>query len=444
MSPTLTRTYLFNVRATDSDGNSDLTHVVLFVEGTPDPDQLVALQPMDCTGMLVSPSNDTEMPDVYGSDGLNANFQLHWSNPSHGQLEYDAYYPWYSERCTYIPDPNYRGLDSVDYYWTYEMLNDTGQPIGPAQTNVGHVVLQDGPWVGLTTENLDNSSDNSSLAVGTTSHVTLTLDNIRDNSVATAERWYLQYDPSVIRVYDSNGNEILPGEAWDDNLEWSGHSDVELVKDQWQTQLTVVTVGPGTTSLSATSVLWNNLTNDAGMQPPNWGSDSTSTLNYAVSGCSCSSNCGCSPDNPDGDLLHGNLTSQPGSDSTQGLILPTYNSQGDSQPIIAMNYTFSSDETVPQCLEVSLSGFGSSQPVYYSTAGYNPGDTVRLAIQTDAASLATGPYSYTLTVTEYRNSVATSSRTTAGPMTSSTAPTASSASTGGLAIWTRSCLAPAA
>ena len=160
--------------------------------------------------------------------------------------------------------------------------------------------IQVGPWVDLT-PGYTYTDDDGSFLLGTTTNVTLSLNSVRDDG-PTAERWFLDFDPSVIRVYGPDGIEILPG-----NSGW-GHSETEIFGGQIQIPLTVKTIGPGDTALTATTQLWGY-----GDYPTfGWGLDTSSELvfNVAADTCGTVTNCGCSSDAPNGDLLHGNTTSQ--------------------------------------------------------------------------------------------------------------------------------------
>ena len=74
------------------------------------------------------------------------------------------------------------------------------------------------------------------------------------------------------------------------------------------------------------------------------------------------------------------------------------------QPIFIDQYQLP-NTSIPATVKASLSlnGTGYSSPAQYSTSGFNPGDIMEIALQTDASSLSTGRYPYTITLTDGNN-----------------------------------------
>ena len=81
-------------------------------------------------------------------------------------------------------------------------------------------------------------------------------------------------------------------------------------------------------------------------------------------------------------------------------------SGGDStRPIVWDDYLLPESGTLPDYLKVTLNFAGIvSTPEYFSTAGFDAGDKVRVAAQVETSPLPTGSYQYTLSVQECYNS----------------------------------------
>ncbi len=90
-----------------------------------------------------------------------------------------------------------------------------------------------------------------------------------------------------------------------------------------------------------------------------------------------------------------------------GGVLGLINSSlGNPHPIIAYEDFFPVGQTVPEKIKVELAFGGIAVPaVWYSTTGFVAGDTYRVAVMADAATLPTGTYDYTLTLTKYTGGV---------------------------------------
>ncbi len=74
------------------------------------------------------------------------------------------------------------------------------------------------------------------------------------------------------------------------------------------------------------------------------------------------------------------------------------------QPIFIDQYQLPSTN-IPATVKatLSLNGTAYATPARYSTAGFNPGDIMEIALQTDASSLPTGRYPYTISLTDGNN-----------------------------------------
>jgi YD repeat-containing protein len=79
----------------------------------------------------------------------------------------------------------------------------------------------------------------------------------------------------------------------------------------------------------------------------------------------------------------------------------TYNSTAaDPRPIFLDRYTLDPGLSEPPTVAAVLTFNGvQASPVYFDTSLLNPGDTMQIALQADATGLATGRYSYSITVT---------------------------------------------
>ncbi|MCD4728702.1 MAG: putative Ig domain-containing protein, partial [Pirellulales bacterium] len=256
--------YQFDVKATDSTGHVDVRHVVLGVhvlyQG------YIATQIATNTYAAVEENSGVNQISVMGigSELMSyCNGVLYIdAPPAHGTLQLD---PDYLGCVLYAPDLDYRGLDTFAYHWEYEILDYwhpyTLPPLGRAETNVSQQQIQVGNWVDLEVEE-EYAEDQAVLAVGGKTTTTLTLQNPRADGVSTPGFWELNFNPDLIRVYDTSGKEILPPPSM--SCGWPGSTFLETVADQKQITLTVVGVSAGQAELTAS---WNA-----------WGGEHDSTL----------------------------------------------------------------------------------------------------------------------------------------------------------------------
>ena len=108
------------------------------------------------------------------------------------------------------------------------------------------------------------------------------------------------------------------------------------------------------------------------------------------------------------------------------LALPSYNSNvaplvfqydstaADPRPLIVVHHPLDPALSTPSKTSVQLTFNGSAgSTYYYATSAFNPGDYAQFAVQADATGLATGRYSYSTQVVDYRatNTTATYSGT---------------------------------
>ena len=96
---------------------------------------------------------------------------------------------------------------------------------------------------------------------GDTTTLTLTLDNPRvDQDIPDVGAWCLAFDRSVVRVYDSDGREILPSGLWSQFDTGSGTRTMAILGTQPLTiTLTVKAVGPGDTNITGYWVPWRGI-----------------------------------------------------------------------------------------------------------------------------------------------------------------------------------------
>ena len=249
--------YQFELQATDSADKVDLRHVVLGVD--------VAYQGLGHT-IIATNTYPTVAKDscanrisvLHAGDGeqlLVSNGQLFIDvAPTHGALALD---PNTLGGVLYTPAPGYGGLDEFYYHWEYDEFNYNSpyEKIGTASTNVSREQIQVGNWVDLVPETTYEPGK-SLLAVGDSETTTLTLQNPRGDGIPAAGYWALNFERSMIRVYDGNGNEILPWSPWT-----GGATFLETVPYQKQITVTVVGVSAGEADLKA---YWNTWACDIG------------------------------------------------------------------------------------------------------------------------------------------------------------------------------------
>jgi len=95
-------------------------------------------------------------------------------------------------------------------------------------------------------------------------------------------------------------------------------------------------------------------------------------------------------------LTGANVLSQP---LTLGQQL-IYNSNTEPRAVVAIETSLQAGASVPTSIEAQLSFGGiSGSTVTYSTSGLSAGNPLRFALQVDGASLSTGYYDYTVTLT---------------------------------------------
>ncbi len=244
--------YQFDVKATDSDGNVDVRHMVLGVQ--------VLYQGWAATQIAVNTyahvdQNSTQdripvvndLQTMYTSSGTLVIDQ----QPAHGSAQLD---PNYFGCVLYTPTQGYRGLDQFKYHWEYNKLDYwTMQFTGYAATNVCYEQVQVGNWVDIEPA-APYSGRSAVLAIGETTTATLTLQNPRGDGVPTTGYWTLCYNDSVIDVFDADGNYLAPpGYAANG---WSGRTVLEEVAGEEAVTLTVKGVAGGDSDLVAYWYAW--------------------------------------------------------------------------------------------------------------------------------------------------------------------------------------------
>ena len=124
-----------------------------------------------------------------------------------------------------------------------------------ASTNVSREQIQVGNWLDVAPETTYEPGK-SLLAVGDSETTTLVLQNTRGDGISATGYWALNFERSMIRVYDGNGKEILPWSPWT-----GGATFLETVPYEKQITVTVVGVSAGEADLKA---YWNTWACDIG------------------------------------------------------------------------------------------------------------------------------------------------------------------------------------
>ncbi len=278
--------YDFYVKATDSAGQYDLLHVLVYANGAlavahdyPDvqPNPMVPyLVAVNSAGNAIY-ANTTSI--TYGDIVGYLNGVLSYTDPQHGTLAADPNDP---RSVLYTPAQDYQGLDSFTYQWEYDQLDYwTHQPVGRLLTNVASQAIQVGNWVDLVPDNTyQNDPHHGISGVGEQETMTLTLQNPRGDGLPCTGCWSLNFDRNIVHVYTSDGNEILPN----DPTGWGpiGSSIIETVPgySSKEVTLTVVGVGGGTTGVDATWWVWGW----GGGAQPGWMWKTYQNISYTVVG----------------------------------------------------------------------------------------------------------------------------------------------------------------
>ena len=213
----------FDVKATDSAGQIDFRHVIVDAN-VRYPDQHPLGVPETIRSQPFTWSNEPWTVAVNSTDnplwvGTEPSSGLHpglteWhgeltivTEPTHGTLVADLDNGY----VLYTPNAGFQGLDSFTYNWTYDTKNEAGDPLlGSSTTNTATFSIQVGNWIDLLpATTYDNDVHKSILGVGQSETTTLVLQNPRGDGVPVTGYWTLNFDRSQIRVYDSNGKEIL-------------------------------------------------------------------------------------------------------------------------------------------------------------------------------------------------------------------------------------------
>ncbi|MGA2254439.1 MAG: autotransporter-associated beta strand repeat-containing protein, partial [Thermoguttaceae bacterium] len=131
------------------------------------------------------------------------------TSPSHGYFDQDG---------LYVPDDGFQGMDSYSIH--YQVSDSVTHEDYQTVSNVAPQYIQVGSCVDLApegkcAETFDSGqlgdTDMAVLGVGDTSTVTMTLQDPWTDGVPATGYWSLAFDPSKILLYDSEGDEILPG-----------------------------------------------------------------------------------------------------------------------------------------------------------------------------------------------------------------------------------------
>ena len=260
--------YNFDVEATDSAGQYDLLHVTVNASfpylGTPAvaPDYPGRLScsttpwtvAVDSTDNLLFPF--TTLGGAYTDlQGLNGVLEV-ISPPTHGAYAIVPPDQDIGYSISYTPRPGFRGIDDFTYRWTYDAYDGYGHSLGRKYTNTATYTIQVGNWVDLLpASHYQNDVHSGVLAVGASETATLVLQNPHGDGVPVTGCWTLNFDRSLIRVYDADGDEILSGGC----LWWNqaGRTHLESVRgSEKQIVLTVVGVAEGSAYVVAHWTTW--------------------------------------------------------------------------------------------------------------------------------------------------------------------------------------------
>jgi len=248
--------YAFDVKATVA-GQFDVLHVVADYYALYTGEPQVAVSYPDSAAVVgndepwaVTPnSSDNQLKPSCREIMYSLHGVLHFTQPAHGALTASGF-----DCLLYTPATDFHGLDTFTYYWEYDRLDEYRNPIR-CDTNTAIGQVQVGNWVDLVPQtSYDNDVHKSIMAVGDSETTTLTLQNPRGDGVPATGYWTLSFDRSVIRVYDSNGKEILPPPAgsWGQ----TGSTFLETIPGEKEVTLTVVGVSGGRTDLEAYWTTW--------------------------------------------------------------------------------------------------------------------------------------------------------------------------------------------
>ncbi len=300
--------YDFCITVTDSAGQFDRVHVLGdqgFAEFAPDyPDSAPSNSPWlvatDSTDTRLAPlpwyQSVLESPSWYDPvltiDTSNGSLADDGSDPNatistpHGTLSFDPSVDYRNGYLLYTPAPGFHGLDSFTYDWTYNLYDDFGHLVTRLTTNTATYAIQVGNWVDLMPEtSFENDPHQGIMGVGDHQTTTLTLQNPRPDGVPSTGYWSLQFDRSKIRVYNSDGQEIVPdgGGGWGGPI---GSRFIETIPgcSSKAVTLTVVGVGAGTTDVEAHWSTW--ACHNIGVQPgqPGWVWATSQDVTYTVVG----------------------------------------------------------------------------------------------------------------------------------------------------------------
>ncbi len=263
------KVYDFYVRAT-SGGQYDLLHVLvdadIYYVGAP----VVArdypvTEPYLPTPWLVATDSADNLISLGaasssygGAVWLNGVLEI-VTPPQHGTVAAD---PYNSSSVLYTPDAGYRGLDSFTYDWEYDEIDYyTHQSIGRIFTNVATQAVQVGNWLDVVpATTYQNDPHQSILGVGEKETTTLLLQNPRGDGVPATGYWSLNFDPNLIHVYTSDGQEVVPdsGGGFSTTGKDPGSRVIVTVPGYSSTAvtLTVVGIGGGVADLDATWHVW--------------------------------------------------------------------------------------------------------------------------------------------------------------------------------------------
>ena len=117
--------------------------------------------------------------------------------------------------ASYTPDEGFRGLDSFTYHWHYDYLvyGTAPEEFIPRDTNTARVEIQVGNWVDIQAVDAPVFDGNIVIGAGQETEATITLQNPRGDGAASTVNWSISFSRDQIRVFDTSGNEILPGQS---------------------------------------------------------------------------------------------------------------------------------------------------------------------------------------------------------------------------------------
>ena len=222
----LFKVYDFDVKATDSAGQIDLRHVIVdahVVYPYPQyygPPEFLRSQPAAWSNEPWTVTvNSTDNALWVGSEGLGGYYPglTPWSGVLTDRRGADARHACGGFGQRLCPLHAQRGFPRAGFVHVQlvvrheRRVRQSARP--PADHQHGTFSIQVGNWVDLLpATTYDNDVHKSILGVGQSETTTLVLQNPRGDGVPAFGFWALDFDRSLIHVYDADGKEIVPSD----------------------------------------------------------------------------------------------------------------------------------------------------------------------------------------------------------------------------------------